>query len=152
MERKMTVAQEKRWRAELEIIQEQGKVPSCREMQKLLKSEKGMEVNHNTINADLKRDLETLTKDEYRNKKNGILSMIDDEIDTAHNIAMHGAEEKIQLDAMNTVSKLSKTKTDILIKFRKANVEINKEDKPIYNISIGKPRSYEKEKENVTKN
>jgi len=51
---------------------------------------------------------------------------------------------------MNTVSKLSKTKSDVIIKFRKAQIEINKEDKPKYYVSIGKPRSYEKEtKKNV---
>jgi len=137
-----TIAQEKRWQAELEIIQEIGKIPSCREMQKLLLEKKNIKASHNVINIDLKKDLETLTEDEYKNKKGGILSMVEDEMNVAHEIAMHNDDDKVRLDAMNTVSKLSKTKTDILIKFRKAQVELNKEDKPIYNISIGKPRKY----------
>jgi len=29
-----------------------------------------------------------------------------------------------------------------MIKFRKAQVELNKEDKPVINVSIGKPRKY----------
>ena len=143
-----TLKQERRWKAELEIIQEIGKVPSSREMQKLLLDKKGIEASHNVINIDLKKDLETLTKTEYKNQKGNILSMVDDEISVAHEIAMHGDEDKTRLDAMNTVSKLSKTKSDILIKFRKAQIEINKEDKPQYYISIGKPREYKEKKKN----
>jgi len=60
---------------------------------------------------------------------------------------MHSAEDKTRLDAMNTVSKLSKTKSDVIIKFRKAQIEISKEDKPIFNISIGTPRKYKPKKE-----
>ncbi len=135
----MTTAQDKRWRAELDIIEEIGKIPSSREMQRLLK-DRGIEVTHVIISKDLKKDLETLTESEYKNQKTGILSMLDDEIDMAHNIAMNSAEEETRLKASNTVTKLSKTKSDILIKFRKAQVELNKEDKPIFNVSIGKAK------------
>jgi len=135
----MTVAQETRWRAELEIIQESGKVPSSREMQKLLKDKYGIEANHNTVNADLKRDLEFLTKEECTNQKNGILSMLDAEIDIAHNIATNDADSELKLKAMNTVSKLSKTKSEILIKFRRAQAKLATEEKPVYNVSIGEP-------------
>jgi len=135
----MTVAQETRWKAELEILQELGKVPSSREMQKLLKDKYGIEANHNTVNADLKRDLEFLTKEEYANQKSGILTMIDTEIDIAHRIVTTESDNELKLKAMNTVSKLSKTKSEILIKFRKAQAKLATEEKPIYNISIGEP-------------
>ena len=148
----MTLSQDKRWRAELDIIEEIGKIPSSREMQKLLK-EKGIEVTHVIISKDLKRDLETLTEPEYKNQKAGIMKMLDDEIDMAHEIAMHSEEEETRLRASNTVTKLSKTKSDILIKFRKAQVELNKEDKPQYFVTIGKPRKYKVKKDgNTTKN
>ena len=146
----MTIAQDKRWRAELDIIEEIGKIPSSREMQRLLK-EKGIEVTHVIISKDLKKDLETLTEPEYKNQKNGILAMLENLISIANDIAEHSEDDKLRLDAMKTISKLDKTKTDVLIKFRKAQVEINKEDKPIYNISIGKPRKYMvKKNEKVT--
>lgn len=135
----MTVAQEIRWKAEVEIIQDEGKVPSSREMQKLLKDKYNIDANHNTINADLKRDLEFLTKEECTNQKNGILSMIDTEINIAHKIATTEDDSELKLKAMNTVSKLSKTKSEILIKFRRAQAQLSTEEKPIYNISIGKP-------------
>jgi len=135
----MTVAQETRWKAELEIIQKLGDVPSSRKMQTLLKNEYGINANHNTVNADLKRDLELLTKEEYTNQKNGILNMLDTEINIAHNIATNEADSELKLKAMNTVSKLSKTKSEILIKFRRAQAKLSTEEKPIYNISIGKP-------------
>jgi hypothetical protein len=147
----MTVAQETRWRAELQIIQEIGKVPSSREMQKLLKDKCSIEANHNTVNADLKRDLEFLTKEEYTNQKNGILSMLDTEISIAHSIATNEADSELKLKAMNTVSKLSKTKSDILIKFRKAQARLSTEDKPIYNITIGKPIEIDLKKFNKLK-
>jgi len=63
--------------------------------------------------------------------------MLEDEIVVAHKIAMHSAEDKTRLDAMNTVSKLSKTKSDVIIKFRKAQIEISKEDKPVYYVVLG---------------
>lgn len=135
----MTVAQEKRWKAEAELIKDLSEVPSSREMQRLLKEKYGIEANHNTINEDLKHDLESLTKEELNNQKSGILTMINDEIDIAHAIATNSGDAEIQLKAMNTVSKLSKTKTDILIKFRKAQSEIAKEEKPKINIFVGKP-------------
>lgn len=135
----MTVAQETRWRAELEIIQELGKVPSSREMQKLLKDKYSIEANHNTVNSDLKRDLEFLTKEEYANQKNGILHMLDAEITIAHNIVTTEADNELKLKAMNTVSKLSKTKSEVLIKFRNAQAKLATEEKPVFNISIGEP-------------
>ncbi|GAG98744.1 unnamed protein product, partial [marine sediment metagenome] len=48
-------------------------------------------------------------------------------------------DSELKLKAMNTVSKLSKTKSDIIIKFRKAQAKLATEDKPIYNVSIGEP-------------
>ena len=135
----MTAAQDKRWKAELEIIEELGKIPSAREMQKLLKK-RGIKVTHRIILQDLKKDLETLTEPEYKNQKTGIMKIIDDEINMAHDIAMNSEDDETRLKASNTVTKLQKTKTDILIKFRKAQVELNKEDKPIFNVTIGKPR------------
>jgi len=49
----MTIAQDKRWRAELDIIEEIGKIPSSREMQRLLK-EKGIEISYVIVS---KRDI-----------------------------------------------------------------------------------------------
>ena len=135
----MTTAQDKRWRAELDIIEEIGKIPSSREMQKLLK-EKGIDVTHVIISKDLQKDLETLTEPEYKNQKSGILSMLDNLITIANDIAEHSEDDKLRLDAMKTISKLDKTKTDVLIKFRKAQVELNKEDKPEINVYIGKAK------------
>lgn len=135
----MTVAQEQRWKAEAAIIKELSEMPSSREMQRLLKEKYGIEANHNTINADLKHDLESLTKEEFNNQKSGILTMLDDEIDIAHGIATNVGDAEIQLKAMNTVSKLSKVKSDILIKFRKAQSQIAKEEKPQINVHIGQP-------------
>ena len=136
----MTAAQDRRWKAEAEIIKGLNDMPSSREMQRLLKEKFGIEANHNTINEDLKHDLESLTKEDYNNQKSSILTMLDDEIDIAHGIATSALDEpEIQLKAMNTVSKLSKTKSDILIKFRKAQSRIAKEEKPTINVHIGQP-------------
>lgn len=142
----MTAAQDKRRQAELKIIKELKQVPSCREMQRLLKEKFGIIANHNTINSDLKQDLESLTKDEYDNQKNGILKMLDTEIDIAHTIATNESDNELKLKAMNTVSKLSKTKSEILIKFRHANAQLTKEEKPEINILIGSPKQIDEKK------
>lgn len=136
----MTLKQEIRWKAEAELIQELGKIPSSREMQKLLKDKYNIIVNHNIVNTDLKKDLESLTKEEFKNQKDGILSMLNIEIDIAHNIALRSTDNELQLKAMNTVTKLSKTKSDILIKFRQAQSKLTIEERPVYNISIGQPK------------
>jgi len=109
-------------------------------MQKLLKERYGIIANHNTINADLKKDLEALTKEEYNNQKSGILNMINSEIEIAHNIATTSGDPEVQLKAMNTVSKLTKTKSEILIKFKKAQAQLAKEEKPDINVFIGEPK------------
>jgi hypothetical protein len=142
----MTVAQEKRWKAEAEIIKKLNKIPSSREMQRILKEDYGIVANHNTINADLKNDLEALTTEEYNNQKAGILKMIDDEINIAHSISQKSGDAELQLKAMNTVSKLSKTKSEILIKFKKAQAQLSKEDKPEINVYIGEPKKIDMEK------
>lgn len=141
----MTKSQEIRWKAEVEIIQELGRVPSSREMTKLLKEKKGIAVNHNTVNKDLKKDLESLTAEEYENQKSGILSMIDNLIEIANNIATNEDDSNLKLKAMNTLTKLSKTKTDIVTKFRKANAEMHQEEKPVYNVTIGEPQEANEE-------
>jgi len=108
-------------------------------MQRLLK-DKGIEVSYVIVSKDLKKDLETLTEPEYKNQKGGILTMLDDLITIANDIAKNSEDDKLRLDAMKTISKLDKTKTDVLIKFRKAQVELNKEDKAAFNVYIGKPK------------
>lgn len=146
MEIKVTISQDKRYKAELEIIQELGRVPSSREMQKLLKDKYGIIVTHSIVNQDLKKDLEALTPQEYTNQKEGILKMLDAEIDIAHTIATSDPDNDIKLKAMSAVSKLSKTKTEVLIKFKKAQVQLSKEDKPEINIFIGQPKEIDLKK------
>lgn len=142
----MTIAQDKRYKAELEIIQELGKVPSSREMQKLLQEKYGITVTHSIVNQDLKKDLEALTPTEYENHKSSILTMLEDEIRIAHNIATTEPENEIKLKAMSAVSKLSKTKAEILIKFRKAQSQLSKEEKPEIRIFIGQPKEIDMKK------
>lgn len=142
----MTIKQEKRWKYEAEIIKSLDHVPSSREMTKLLKEKYGLVVNHNTVLKDLKMDLEALTESEYENKKSGILNMIEEEIEQAHNIAINSEEDDLKLKAMNTVSKLTKTKADILIKFRRAQAQLSKEEKPEVNVFIGQPKQIDEKK------
>lgn len=147
----MTISQDKRYKAEVEIIKELGKVPSSREMQRLLKEKHGIVVTHSIVNGDLKKDLEALTSAEYENKKSGILKMLEDEIDIAHTIATNDPDNGVKLKAMGAVSKLSKTKTEVLIKFKKAQAQISKEDKPEINIFIGQPKQIDMKKFNRLK-
>lgn len=141
-----TAKQEARWKAELEIIQDLGRVPSSREMQKLLLEKYGIKINHNIVNQDLKKDLESLTESEYENQKQGILNMLDTEISIAHNIATTDDDNSTKLKAMNTVSKLSRVKADILNKFRQLNATLNKTQKAQYTVFIGEPKMIDSDK------
>jgi len=142
----MTAAQEARWKAEAEIIKEIGKIPSSRKMQQLLKEKYGIIVNHNIVNQDLKKDLEALTPTEYENQKSGILDMLNKEIEIAHNIATSDPDNQVKLKAMSAVSKLSKTKTEVLTKFRRTQAEISKKEQAQVNIFIGKPKEIDMDK------
>jgi len=115
-------------------------------MQQLLKEKYGIKANHNTINEDLKKDLEALTPEEYENQKGGILKMLETEIDIAHNIATTDDNNELKLKAMNTVSKLSKTKADILVKFRRAHAQLAKDEQTTINVIIGKPEQVDLDK------
>ncbi len=133
----MTQDQEYRYKCEVEIIQKLGRVPSSRELVKELKKY-GINISHTQANQDLKLDLSSMTTDEYEAQKEGIVSMISRLIDIAQSIATTDANNNTRLKAMNTVSKLSKTKADILSQFRK--VEAKTDTKPTYNVFIGKPK------------
>lgn len=136
----MTANQQRRWNAELEIIKKLGRIPSSREMQKLLEQDYGIHSNHNIINDDLKKDLETLTDDEFLNKKETLLKKLEDEFDIAHTISKTSKDEKTRLDAMTKTSKLAETISKIAAIFKKAQIELKKEQRPIYNIHIGQPK------------
>lgn len=136
----MTASQQQRWKYELEIIQELKRIPSSREMTKLLKEKFGLNVNHNTVNTDLKKDLESLSQDGLLNKKESILSKLEQEFDIAHTIATTEPDNKLRLDAMKTASKLSKTISDVCAIFNKAQADIDRENRPVYEVILGEPQ------------
>jgi hypothetical protein len=86
-----------------------------------------------------------MTAKEYEIQKEGIMSMIDKLISIANGIATTDENSNIRLKAMNTVSKLSKTKSEILAQFRRTEAE-KQDNKPIYNIFIGKPKEVDVKK------
>lgn len=135
----MTSAQQTRWQYESNIIQDLKRIPSSREMVKLLKTRYGLVTTHGTVNTDLKNDLESLSNDTLMNKKESLLTKLEDELDIAHSIAKNGDDDKIRLDAMKTVSKLTVTISNVCAIFQKAQAEVNKEQRPIYRVCIGKP-------------
>jgi len=136
----MTQDQEYRWKCELEIIQSlDGKIPSCREMVRLLKEKYGLTVSHVQVNNDLKLDLSTLTVKECENQKNGLLTMLDKLIEVFNNMALTDENNATRIKAANTVQRLSRTKMDIISQYMKSSME-KQDDKPIYNISIGQPK------------
>ena len=136
----MTQDQEYRWKCELEIIQSlDGKIPSSREMVRLLKEKYGLTVSHVQVNNDLKLDLSTLTVKECENQKNGLLTMLDKLIEVFNNMALTDENNATRIKAANTVQRLSRTKMDIISQYMKSSME-KQDDKPIYNISIGQPK------------
>lgn len=134
----MTAAQQTRWQYERYIIQDLGRIPSCREMADLLKDKYGLIVNHNTVNADLKKDLEALTDTQVLERKKSLLTSLEDGHAIAERISKSDPSSKIRLDAIKTMAKVSETINRINIAFNKAKAELNEAQKPVYNVKMGK--------------
>ena len=128
-----------RYQAIADIIAKYGTL-SSRKISEILKKDYGMVVSHATINADLKKDLEALTEDELQNKKGHILETVEELTTQAYNIAMTDENSKTRLSAMDTYTRLVKTNAEVIKKFEEAKMQLTEQQRPIYNIFIGKPR------------
>lgn len=112
-----------------------------------LKTDYGIETTRQTVTDDLKKDLETLTADELKNRKTGILSSIDELTQAAKEIALNMTEDaKVRLSAMTAYSNLVKTHAEVLKKFEQASIALKAGERPVYNILIGKPSKADLEK------
>ena len=142
----MTIRQDRRRKAELEIIKDLKRVPSSREMQTLLKERYNITVNHNIINDELKKDLESLTTEKYNNLKDSLMDMLEQLQQQAFQISTNSADDRIRLDAMKTVAKLNREIAWLATLFKKANAELAIKEQPIFHVSIGQPKQIDMSK------
>lgn len=136
-------SQQIRWKAIIEIMKKYN-TSSPIEIVKYLESDFGIKTVRQTVYRDLKQDLEGLTEQET----DGIKSQMLEEIDVLINIAyLKGkSADKDALQAMRVYTKLFKTKADIINKFHEFKLKMKEQDRPIYNVLIGKQLEVDVEK------
>lgn len=125
-----------RYKAILEIITKYDTM-SPTDITKHLKEDYGIETTRQTITKDLKKDLEVLTEDKLKNMKSKMFAEIDELIQIAYTQSKSG--DALALKAMNAYNKLFKTKAEVIKKFEETKIKMNQGQRPIYNVSIGKP-------------
>ncbi len=128
-----------RYRAEAELLAKYGEL-SCRQMRDKLFEEYGIKVSHAQVNQDLKQDLDALTTEDIEDKKSGMLGELEDTINAALNISKTDENNNTRLKAMDTYNHLVKTQAEILRKFEELKLHAREVEKPVYNLTIEKPK------------
>lgn len=128
--------------AEAEILAENPDMSDI-ELVKALKK-RGITTTRQTVHTDRQKDLDALTMEDIKKTKSAMLNEIDKLISIAYNIATSGGDKALQ--AMNNYDKLFNTKAKVVNMFEQQKLAQQVNDKPIINLSIGKPVKY-KEKE-----
>jgi hypothetical protein len=127
-----------RYRAEAALIAKYGSM-STRQLADKLYEEYGLKVSHGQVSLDLKQDIESLSEKEIDEKKSSLLKELEDTIEAAKNISRTDENNNTRLKAMDTYNKLIQTQAKILAEFEKIKMQLQEKERPIYNISIGKP-------------
>jgi len=131
-----------RWAAMAEILADNPNISDV-EMQKKLKK-RGIDTTRQTIHSDRKHDLESMTLDDIKNTKSAMLREIDVLIAIAYARAKSGESDALR--AMDKYDKLFNTKAKVLAIFEQAKLAKISTEKPIINVTIGKPKLYQGDK------
>ena len=93
---------------------------------------------------DRENDLESMTLDDIKKTKSAMIREIDELIAIAYARARSGEPDSLR--AMDKYDKLFNTKAKVLAIFEQAKLAKNVGEKPIINVSIGKPKLYSGDK------
>lgn len=136
--------QNARWLAEAEILADNPDISDI-EMVKELKK-RGIDTTRQTVHTDRQNDLEAMTLDDIKETKSAMIKELDELIAIAYNKATAGGNDALR--AMDKYDKLFNTKAKVLVAFEQAKLAKKSNERPIYNISVGKPILYENKKVN----
>ena len=130
--------QNARWLAEAELLANNPDISDI-EMVEELKN-RGIETTRQTVHADRQNDLESMTLNDIKETKSAMIRELDVLIDIAYNKARAGGTDALR--AMDKYDKLFNTKAKVLVAFEQAKLSKKSSERPIYNISVGKPILY----------
>lgn len=130
--------QNARWLAEAELLADNPDISDIEMVEELKK--RGIITTRQTVHADRQNDLESMTLNDIKETKSGMIKEIDTLIEIAYNRATTG--EGDALKAMDKYDKLFNTKAKVLIAFEQAKLAKTSSERPVYNISVGKPVLY----------
>jgi len=119
-----------RQRAILELMN-QG-INSPTEIQARLKSDYGIDTTRQTIYRDIASGVEPVTESIVEEHKASMIKNLMELEEVAYNNGIKGDTK-----AMDTYTKLVKTRADILKKIVEIQAELNRTERPIYEVHIG---------------
>ena len=136
--------QNARWLAEAEILASNPTISDIEMVEELKK--RGIDTTRQTVHTDRQNDLEAMTLDDIKQTKSAMISELDELIAIAYNKATAGGADALR--AMDKYDKLFNTKAKVLVAFEQAKLAKKSTERPIYNISVGKPMLFKDKKEN----
>lgn len=145
--RTITGAQNARFLAEAEILADNPNISDIKMVEELKK--RGIETTRQTVHTDRENDLEAMTLNDIKETKSAMIRELDELIKIAYNRATSGENDSLR--AMDKYDKLFNTKAKVLVAFEQAKLAKKTSERPIYNISIGKPKEYKGEKKDEEK-
>lgn len=128
--------------AEAEILAEQPDISDIQLVAELKK--RGIVTTRQTVHTDRQKDLEAMTMDDIKKTKSAMLNEIDVLINKAYNMAAN-EEGATALKAMTQYDKLFNTKAKVVNMFEQQKMALEQGERPIVNLTIGKPKQYKKE-------
>ncbi len=134
--------QNARWLAEAELLAKKPDISDIEMVEELKK--RGIDTTRQTVHTDRENDLESMTLKNIQETKSAMIRELDTLINIAYNRAT--ANEGDSLRAMDKYDKLFNTKAKVLVAFEHAKLAKKSGERPIYNISVGKPILYKKDK------
>ena len=133
-----------RWLAEAEILADNPNISDIELVKELTK--RGIQTTRQTVHMDRENDLESMTLGDIKKTKSAMIREIDELIAIAYARARSGEPDSLR--AMDKYDKLFNTKAKVLAIFEQAKLAKNVGEKPIINVSIGKPKLYSGDKKN----
>lgn len=140
--------QNARWLAEAEILANNSDISDIEMVEELKK--RGIDTTRQTVHTDRQNDLEAMTLKDIKETKSAMIKELDTLIEIAYNRAISGEGDSLR--AMDKYDKLFNTKAKVLVAFEQAKLAKKSSERPIYNISIGKPILYKDDKKKENKN
>jgi len=131
--------------AEAEILAENPDISDIEMVEELKK--RGISTTRQTVHTDRQEQMDNITLDDIQKSKNSMLKEIDNLIAIAYARATSGESDSLR--AMDKYDKLFNTKAKVLSAFEAAKMAAKVEERPVINITIGKPKEIKKDEKDT---